>query len=416
LAAGGDKSAGQRIWSSALPTPRRGEPQGRGETNLSTNPAEGGIKSSPLFSVAPLTPPRPCANVPVKPVTETIMRFTTKDLDWAVGENIIAPEVRTALVAALEARYEHTPSLSFGNVLYYLGGLIIIGSMTLFVSTAWEALGAAGHLAVALAYAAVFLAAGGWLWHAKGQRIPGGILVTAAVSMTPMAVWAVQNLLGWWIYDDPGAYRDFYIWIKNGWGIMEIATVLSGCLAIRFFRFPFITLPVAFALWFLSMDLTAMLYGHEFSWDQRKIVSLWFGLAMLVASFIVDRRTREDFAFWGYLFGMLAFWGALSAMDSNSELSRFLYCLINLGLMLVSVLLQRRVFIIFGALGVTGYLGHLASSVFRDQIAFSFALSALGLAIIFLGILYRRHREGLERLLMGILPDAVRRALPMNRE
>ena len=79
------------------------------------------------------------------------------------------------------------------------------------------------------------------------------------------------------------------------------------------------------------MDLTPLVFGrNEDSWDERKWVSLIFGLAMLLASYLADlrNRMRADFAFWGYLFGLLAFWGGLSSMNGGSELSKLVYCLI----------------------------------------------------------------------------------------
>ena len=343
------------------------------------------------------------------------MHFTTKDLDWTVEAGVIPAQTRDALVAALEERFKDRPSLTFANVLYYLGGFLVIGAMSFYATTAWEELGGAGHLAVALVYALVFLLVGGWLWHAKRLKIPGGILVTAAVCMTPMAVYGVQELSGWWVWSDPGTYTNFYHWIKSGWFVMEIATFVAGLVALRFFRFPFITLPMAFCLWFLSMDLTAILYGDGFSWDQRKLVSLWFGLGMLAASYVVDRRTREDFAFWGYLFGMAAFWCGLTFLDSDSELNKFIYCCINLALMGVSVLIRRRVFIVFGSIGVFAYLGHLADTVFKDELLFTFALTTLGLVIIGLGVQYHKHRESIEKKLLALVPSLIRNTLPQYR-
>ena len=147
----------------------------------------------------------------------------------------------------------------------------------------------------------------------------------------------------------------------------------------------------------------------------REIVSLWFGLCMLVASYLADRRTREDFAFWGYLFGMFAFWGGLTSLDSDSELGKFLYCCINLFLMGVSVVLQRRVFIVFGSIGVFGYLGHLAGDVFEDTLTFTFALSALGLIVIFAGLQYHRHRKTIEEK-SGPLASSFHQAFPSDEQ
>jgi hypothetical protein len=40
---------------------------------------------------------------------------------------------------------------------------------------------------------------------------------------------------------------------------MEVGTVAAGLVALRYFRFPFLTAPIAFALWFMSMDLTPLI-------------------------------------------------------------------------------------------------------------------------------------------------------------
>jgi hypothetical protein len=105
---------------------------------------------------------------------------------------------------------------------------------------------------------------------------------------------------------------------------------------------------------------------------------------MMLVSYFVDLRGKsDDYAFWGYLFGLMAFWGGLSSMNSDSEVGKFVYCLINVGLIFCSLVLRRRTFIIFGSLGLFGYLGHLAYSVFSDSILFPFALTLLGIGIIY---------------------------------
>jgi hypothetical protein len=236
------------------------------------------------------------------------------------------------------------------------------------------------------------------------------------VCMTPLAVYGFERMTGLWLQGVPGEYRDFYAWIKGSWFPMEVGTVVAGLVALRFFRFPFLTAPIAFSLWFISMDLTPLVYGTDhYHREGYQQVSLVFGLAVLIGAYLIDRRTEEDYAFWGYLFGMFAFWGGLTTLEGGSELDWFLYGLINLGLVLLSVLLQRRVFIVFGSLGVFGYIGHLAWEIFEDSLLFPFVLSAVGLAIIALGILYARNKEHVERRLLSRVPRGVRRFLPPER-
>ena len=99
----------------------------------------------------------------------------------------------------------------------------------------------------------------------------------------------------------------------------------------------------------------------------------------------------EDFAFWCYLFGLMAFWGGLTSMDSGSELKRFIYLLINVGLVGIAVKLRRSAFLVFGALGVYVYLGHLAWQVFKDSLLFPFILALLGLSLILATVWGQRY-------------------------
>jgi hypothetical protein len=171
---------------------------------------------------------------------------------------------------------------------------------------------------------------------------------------------------------------------------MELATIAAAALALRFVRFSFLTAPMAFSFWFLSMDLAALIYKQNtLDSDTMKWVSVLVGLITMIIGFGLDRALRqrhapasEDFAFWCYLFGLMGFWGALTSMDSGSEVKRFIYLLINLALIGLAVKLKRTVFLVFGAIGVYIYLGHLAWEVFKDSVFFPFVLALLGLSLI----------------------------------
>lgn len=344
------------------------------------------------------------------------MKISKNDLHWAASQRLITSAQADQLWQALQQRHGDTPRFDFPHVAYYFGALIVIGAMGWFMTEAWERFGGGGILVIALAYALCFALAGHSLWFKKKLTVPGGLLFTMAVCMVPLAIYGLERLTGLWPQGDPGIYRGYHIWVKGSWLLMELGTVVAGLLALRFVRFPFLTAPIAFSLWYMSMDLTPLLFGKtEFTWDERLQVSVWFGLAMMVGAYLVDRRTKQDYAFWGYLFGLMAFWGGLSSMQSDSELSKLGYCLLNVALMVLSVLLQRRVFIVFGALGVMGYLGHLAYRVFKDSLMFPFALTLLGLLIIYLGIQYQRHRQAIEQRVLASVPPVMRRRLPSER-
>ena len=77
----------------------------------------------------------------------------------------------------------------------------------------------------------------------------------------------------------------------------------------------------------------------------------------------------------------------------------------------IGVLLVRRVFVIFGALGSCGYLGYLASDVFKDSWLFPVALTAIGLGIIYLGVLWQKHEKSITEKSRLLLPDPLRELL-----
>lgn len=162
-------------------------------------------------------------------------------------------------------------------------------------------------------------------------------------------------------------------------------------------RFGFITAPLAFSLWFFSMDMAAWVMNDELDWNTRSWMAVLVGAITIILGYAFDRTLNrtgpksEDFAFWCYVFGLIAFWGGLTSLDSDSETGRFLYFLVNLGLAALALYLHRSVFLIFGAMGIFAYLGHLAYAVFKDSVLFPFALAAIGLGMIVVTILAQRY-------------------------
>jgi hypothetical protein len=335
--------------------------------------------------------------------------MTRKQLDSAVHAGIISAEQAERLALHFRGTAAHSPSFNFVHVLYYLGGMTAIGAMSLFMTLGWSALGGWGGFATALLYGALALLLTRWFLERKHLAVPAGIMATLAVVMVPLAIFAAQMALGYWGADKP--YRHYHAYIDGRWLMMELGTLAIGAVLLWRYRFPFMLMPIAVTLWYMSMDIVPLLFGAELGdWEIRKAVSMWFGLAMTLLAFWVDLRSRfsRDYAFWLYLFGVLTFWCGLSLMNSGSELGKLAYCGINAVMVLIGAILSRRVFAVFGGLGIAGYLGHLSWRVFQDSLVFPFALSALGLAIIWLGVLWQRHEARWAARLRSAVPAALR--------
>ncbi len=356
--------------------------------------------------------------------------FTRNDLDAAAAAGVLDRQTVDRLLGFLAGRTPaavadavHASPVRFdvSHLLWYAGALVIMGAMGLFSTTAFSLMGGKALTFTASVYAIAFVFAGHILWYRRDLRTPGGLLIACAVAMAPLAVFGTQDWAGWWIGDvKPGTYRDYYIWIKGGWVPMEITTVIAGLIALYFYPFPFIVAVVSLAVWFFTMDFVDLIIdrktaGYSDYWALRRTVTQWFGLAVIVVAWAIDIRKRSgDFAFWLHLVGIVTFWGAVTSQSSNSEVAKAIYCTMNVGLVFLAVFLARRVYAVFGTLGIIFYLGHLADKVFKDSLLFPFALSLIGIGIIGLGILYFRNRARIQSWFDAAIPGALARLRPAH--
>jgi hypothetical protein len=145
------------------------------------------------------------------------------DLQRAVAEGVVSAADVEALLAWARTRpsagpppIERSRGLNWVSVLYYGGALLMIAACAWFLGDKWEDLGSKGVLLTTLVYAAgatwigVTLRRQGWL-------VAGGLLITVAVCLTPLASYCIEDLLGWWPADAPGKYEDYYPLIRASW-------------------------------------------------------------------------------------------------------------------------------------------------------------------------------------------------------
>lgn len=305
-----------------------------------------------------------------------------EDLFKASENKIITSTQAEALWNYLIQIQGDTPHFEFAHVMYYFGGFLAIGAITLFVTLSWEAIQGTGLFILS---SCLFLL-GALLIHyflEKQLIIPAGIMSVFCVALVPLAIYNIQLILGWFPSDSIH-YRGFYNWIQGYWVPMELGTVIVGLIMLYIYQFPFLIFPIAFALWFLSMDLYCLFFDVD-NFTLRARFSIYFGLLMILSALYMDFKYDDpgkDYAYWLYLFGVMTFWGGLSCQSSESELSKLIYCMINIIMIFTGVILNRRVFTVFGAIGVFGYLSHLSFSVFADSLSFPVVLVFLGILIM----------------------------------
>ena len=219
------------------------------------------------------------------------MKISRVDFARAATESAIAPEQAEALWAALTRRTEGRSRFDLAHVAYYFGAMLVISAMGWFMTSAWDSLSGLGISSIAAIYAVLFVVAGRIAWSAifqianiSGPAL-GGLLFTMAVWMTPLICYGIETTVGLWPQGDPGAYREYHVYIRGSWIVMELATIVAGAFALRARKFPFLTFPIAFALWYMSMDLAPLFFGaDELSFEQRAWISVAVGAVMISSS------------------------------------------------------------------------------------------------------------------------------------
>lgn len=342
------------------------------------------------------------------------MELNKHALNDAVAQELLTAQQAEQLWLFLSSRPAYTPRFQITNILYYMGGLIAIGAMTLLMNLGWERFGGWGLLVLACLYAVAGIALTEWLLHRIKQPVAAGNTAALVVVMAPLGIYGLQVAMGWW--PEGMVYREYHLLIDWRWVFMELGTLICGAVMLWRYRLPFLVMPIAATLWYMSMDVAALVWGHQqMSWQAREMVSLGFGLGMLGLALWVDIRSRftQDFAYWLYGFGAIVFWGALTSMKSQG-LSQFSYLCINLLLIASGAVLRRSILVTLGGLGVTIYLFYLTSRVFANSLAFPFVLTAIGLSIIGAGILWQRHETAISESLRARLPKVIRELLEKN--
>lgn len=344
------------------------------------------------------------------------MNFNELDLLQAQKDGIISVEVFNRLIEYLKSSSKkkavmnnsetnvvnNVSKFNIENFLYYFGAFIIVSTMVWYLGSIWDNFGHGGLFAISILYFAIFVIIGNFLWNKK-KKTPGGLLYVCAVSVIPLLVWAFESLIGI-MPKDLSEYNDFHILIRSGWILMELATIFTGFIFLKHRKFPLLTLPICYAMWYLSMDIVPLCLGQaiEPTWGMRNFATSVFAILMLGFALKLDndKQDSEDYSHWLYIFGATMLWGViisiLAQFKLENEFAYFLTAIFNFTYMFISILLKRKVFMVWGAIGFWTYLGHLAFQIFKDTPMFPIVLVIFGLLVISFGIYYSKNCKILE--------------------
>lgn len=337
------------------------------------------------------------------------MKYTNEQLDYAQKKGVFTEEQILQFKSLIQTDFHYVSK--FQQVLYYGGGLLVISALTWLLKSSWDEFGPIGMVIISLLYLVLFSFLGYYVFYNKKMILPGGLLFCVAISVMPLLVFSLLRLYNFW----PASYHydDFYIWIKGKWIVLELTTIIFALVIFAKTKFPFIILMISFALWFLSMDIVPIIFSENtITWTNRSDISQVFGVLMLLCAYFIDLKSKREYSFWLYLFGLITLTSGLSVFYNDDTLSLIILLLVHLLMIILSLFLEQTVFMVFGMIGLTEFLSRISYVWFEDSPVFPFLLTIIGLALIFSGMFYQKNQVKISNALQRIIPRSLQNLRP----
>jgi hypothetical protein len=341
------------------------------------------------------------------------MKYTNEQLKDAVKNNIFTQEQMDAFKTFANNSNDQISKLL--KVLYYGGGFLIISAMTWLIGTSLASLGKIGVVVFVSLYLIVFFISGYILFYRKKLEIAGGLLFSVSISLVPLLVFCILRLANFW--EIGTEYEDFYIWIKGRFIVLELCAIAFAVPILLKTKFPFIVFLIAFALWFMSMDIEPIIFEKaKATWTERAIVSRIFGFIMIIIGYICDIKFKKDYSFWLYLFGLLTLTSGFSVFYNSDNFMFIVFGMVHILMIVFSIILDRNVFLVFGSIGIIEFLGRLSYKYFKGFFLFPFSLTVIGVILIICGVYYQKHKVKINgfienrvpKWILNIRPEKVR--------
>jgi hypothetical protein len=331
-----------------------------------------------------------------------MQRDDDRRLDSAVSLGIIsaeqAGEIR-ALTPVREPLRRMTHTVGAETIGYVLGALTVLVAMGWFLADRWDWLGAGGVIAVSVLYAVLFLVVG-WRLRAEGYPLAANCAVLLSVTMVPVAVVSVNEVMGWFALDNAAACSatDWRFWRCYGEELLvESLTVLALLAVLWRTRFALTVFPLAvlgmrFVFHVVTYIMHAQPGGAMAGWI------FWIATCLTLAvAYETGRRQEgdEDFALWLHLVAAINASVTVSILITQVEWYRHFLIPAAFLAFVFSLRMRRFVWSLIGLGWFVSYLGWLAVDVFRDSPFFPIILAALGIGGIVATVWLQRNRERL---------------------
>jgi hypothetical protein len=284
------------------------------------------------------------------------------------------------------------PRWTSAAYLLYLGGLTVLVAASYSLAYLSRSYGEAAYVAWAL-LVLVVLSVIATAFRRAGRWIAAGLFAFAAVVAFGAFVAALWSWFGW-------LSTSFVSGFHVGSLALDLLVVAAALVALRRFRFPFISMIAAVVGWYFVADLLS----NGGNWTAT--VTLLVGLVYLGVAAGLDSGERRPSAFWFHLVSGLLIGGSLVYFWHSGTTGWILVALLGLAYIGFAALTGRSSWAVLGSFGVYAAAFHFGERWARATIVLiggsptsqrewvpPIVTAAVGFLFVLLGLwLERRHR------------------------
>lgn len=305
-----------------------------------------------------------------------------RQISALASQNLLTEEEVLGAVRRKSGGGSHSPleHVKLTEVLYYLGGIIIILGIVILLGQNWELLNSFTRILVTLGSGiAAYIVGILFLQRDYSQKLTIPFFFLSAI-LLPVGLFVTFHEAGI-PTDDAG-----------------INTVISGILFATFLasyfllkRNIFLLFSIIFGTWLFFAFTSFLVAGNPvFDWRFYAYRALVIGLMFLLLGHSFRNLPRES-ALTGQLFGfgIFIFLGAALALGgwepTQSALWELLFPGIVFAVIFLSIPLKSKSFLIIGALYLMAYIIKITSEYFSQSFGWPLSLVVLGFLLIGIG-------------------------------
>ncbi|MEK7610355.1 MAG: DUF2157 domain-containing protein [Patescibacteria group bacterium] len=267
------------------------------------------------------------------------------------------------------------PHIGLTKWFYWLGGIIAIVGIILFVGQFWDDLGSAARIIVTLGFGLILAATGSMLLKQKPNQMIGSIFHTLGGLLIPGGTMVLLYELDvdlstlWPITISFGLIFVFYLALAAAHKrpILTFFAVANG---------------TTFVYLLIESLIEGRAYEHE---NLYAYLTMIVGITYLLLAQQFSRGWNKQLAGLFNFFGSAGFLAAAGSRIPDSVPWQLIYVLFVLAMLFWSIRAKSRGILAVSTIALLAYIGFITQEYFVDSIGWPIALIILGFVFIGLG-------------------------------